>query len=63
MLGEYKATTVNRKLSALKVFMRWAADLGLVERQAMPRLQHVTNYNFFGVLNLANRRRTKQQLH
>jgi integrase/recombinase XerD len=42
MLGEYKATTVNRKLSALKVFMRWAADLGLVERQAMPRLQHVT---------------------
>lgn len=42
MLGEYKATTVNRKLSTLKVFVRWAADLGLVERQAMPRLQNVT---------------------
>ena len=42
MLGEYKAATVNRRLSSLKAFVRWAADLGLVDRHAMPRIQNVT---------------------
>jgi len=42
ILGRFKAATVNRKISALKVFLRWATDTGLVERQEMPQMQNLT---------------------
>src|ERR1035437_10725643 len=41
LVHRFKASTTNRKLASLKIFLRWASDAGLSQGGEVPRVPNV----------------------